>query len=35
VVRPRAGAREVVVRMRGVDRHGHAVKLRRRYSACK
>jgi uncharacterized protein len=35
VIRPRAGARTVTVRIRGVDRRGRAVKLRRRYSACR
>ncbi|MFL5886363.1 MAG: CocE/NonD family hydrolase [Thermoleophilaceae bacterium] len=34
-VRPRAGARFATVRIRGVDRHGRHVKLRRRYSACR
>jgi putative CocE/NonD family hydrolase len=35
VARPRAGARVVTVAIRGFDRRGRAVKLRRRYRACR
>ena len=31
VIKPRAGARAVTVRIRGVDRHGRAVRLHRHY----
>lgn len=35
LVRPKAGARYVTLRIRGVDRHGRHVKLRRRYKVCR
>jgi putative CocE/NonD family hydrolase len=34
VVHPRAGARSVVLRIRGVDRHGRRVAMRRRFAFC-
>ena len=34
LVRPKAGARTVTLRIRGVNRHGKRVKLRRRYKMC-
>jgi putative CocE/NonD family hydrolase len=35
VVRPRRGARSVVVRIRGIDRHGRHVATKRRYRFCR
>jgi uncharacterized protein len=35
LVRPKAGARFVTLRIRGVNRHGRRVKLRRRYAVCR
>jgi hypothetical protein len=35
VVHPRAGGKSVVVRIRGVDRHGRRVATKRRYSLCR
>jgi hypothetical protein len=35
VVRPRRGARSVTVRIRGVDRRGRRVTIKRRYRFCR